>query len=109
MAMIETGCRLLGCHIINILRQVGLIQRSSRIGGVVDRVRPSPVRIERQILGKAPFHSQRERMVGGPSVPTNRVELAQLGNRPSRRDGPWTGRGRSEEHTSELQSHLNLV
>src|SRR5260370_3345214 len=39
--------------------------------------------------------------------------LCQASGAPRRRGqgdgGPWPGRTRSEEHTSELQSHLNLV
>src|SRR5207237_8263887 len=38
----------------------------------------------------------------------NGSSVARCGAFPSRKCAPW-GAGRSEEHTSELQSHLNLV
>ena len=93
MTVIETGTRFFGRQVVDVLRKIRLVQRRAGIGRIVDGMRPRPVRVERQPFGEAPFDAERERVIGRPAVPADVVDLAQLRNRPARRDRPGPGSG----------------
>ena len=87
---IETRHRTLGGHVPNVLRKVCLVRRRARIRRIVDRLRQRVVRRERQAAPETLDRLERQRIVDGVSIPANRRDVGQRGNRP-----PWTDRSRT--------------
>ena len=68
----------------HVLRHVGFRLRCARTRGVVFRVRERVAHVVGEIVGEPPFEFQRHAVVDRLAVEPNRVDAAQLRNRPPR-------------------------